>query len=363
MKSCYKYKKCQFIIKQKQQQIITDFRRMRENWKKEDLIGKLPVLIFAAAILSITGVSLIREYGTDYFLCEREINKEDAIKWMEAVKRGDERRSILLAEKLVSDDMPVLPDSDYLRLMTEMHLSSLILTEPFNKFDYLRWKDAFELKSIIDTQIDTTQNCKSPLLKIFDAVMTKVTYRDSNKDASPPLLSSDIWNRGYGDSSEICRLLCGLVWQAGYSVQIVSFFDVSGNPVHRLCEFRKDNEVAVADPRFNKIWHGFSIKYLMGNPIRRGESDIWPESLITSIKHRLYELPAEFQDYRVLNQKLVVQLEKFDIKDMPRFGEDPRKRIESYIKYFPEGNISNIITYWRYPFLLISEDYRLEVEF
>lgn len=52
---------------------------------------------------------------------------------------------------------------------------------------------------------------------------------------------------------------------------------------------------------------------------------------------------TEFQDYRVLNQKLAMQLEKFDIKDIPRFGEDPRKRIENYIKYFPEGNISNLL--------------------
>lgn len=309
----------------------------------------LPVIILCVVVISVFSVSLIREnYQKLFSICEVKSTDKDAIKWMEAIKDNNEAKSILYASRICGGcEMKELPDSDYLKVLGDLKISTLLLNAPFSRYDYLRWKDAFCMKEFIENINDGKSD---KVEEIFSALMRKIEYRQTPEGSPQALTIAEIIGRGYGNAHEMIRVISECAYQVGYDVQTVSFFDDSRNLVHVICEIRGKGKSMVADARFRKLWEDTTFAKLAANP--SGLSGLWPENIVKAMKNHIYGVPSEFQDYKVYNQALAENLKRMNNRNIPVFGADPKKRINTYLKYFPAGyNI--MITYWRYPFFVL----------
>lgn len=309
----------------------------------------LPAVIFCIVILSVVSVSLIRgNYQKLFPAADYEPGKRDALKWMESVKENDQDKAILYATRICGGcEMKKIPDSDYLKVLGDLKISTLLLNAPFNRYDFLRWKDAFCIREFIGEAISGNSD---EIGVIFSTVMRKIQYRQTPPSSPQALTLTEIIERGYGNSQEITRVVGECAYQAGYDVQTVLLIDDSKNLVHVICEIRGKGKSAVVDARFKKLWENTTFAKFAENP--SAVSDLWPENIVKAMKTHIYGVPSEFQDYKVYNQELAANLKRTGSGDIPVFGSDPRKRIETYLKYFTPGD--NIrITYWRYPFLAL----------
>ncbi|MFA6567218.1 MAG: hypothetical protein WCS96_03325 [Victivallales bacterium] len=269
-------------------------------------------------------------------------------KWMEAIKGNNQGKAILYASRICGGcEMKDLPDSDYLKVLSDLRISTLLLDTPFSRYDFLRWKDAFCIKKFIGEAADGKSG---EIEGIFSALMRNIEYRQTREGSFQALTLSEIIGRGYGNTGEMTRVLSECAYQTGYDVQTVSLFDDSGNLVHMICEIRGKGKSTVVDVRFGKLWENTTFAELAENP--SGVSGLWPENTVKAMKNHIYGVPSEFQDYKVYNQALAENLKRGGVKDVPVFGADPRERIEAYLKYFAPGD--NVrITYWRYPFFAL----------
>lgn len=244
--------------------------------------------------------------------------------------------------------MKGLPDPDYLKVVSDLRISTLLLNAPFSRYDFLRWKDAFCIKKFIGGMADEKSD---EMEGIFSAIVGNIEYRPQQEGSPQALTLAEIIGRGYGNNHEMIRVLSECAYQSGYDVQTVSLFDDSGNLVHLMCEIRGKGKTMVADARFRKLWKNTTFAKIEENPAV--VSGLWPENTIKAMKNHIYGVPSEFQDYKVYNQKLSENLRRAGGGDIPLFGADPRKRIETYLKYFAPGK-NIMITYWRYPFFVLT---------
>lgn len=243
--------------------------------------------------------------------------------------------------------MKGLPDSDYLKVVSDLRISTLLLNAPFSRYDFLRWKDAFCIKKFIGAIPEKSDEMEG----IFSAITGNIEYRQQQGVSPQELTLSEIISRGYGNTHEMIRVLSECAYQAGYDVQTVSLFDDSGNIAHVICEIRGKGKTMVADARFRKLWKNTTFTKIVESPAV--VSGVWPENIVQSMKNHSYGVPSEFQDYKVYNQVLSENIKREGIKDVPIFGADPRKRIEAYLKYF-RAEMNFKITYWRYPFFVLT---------
>ena len=306
----------------------------------------VPAIILCAVIISVFSVSLIRENSLKLFPPHNfELVNKDMVKWMEAVRENNQTKAILYASRICGGcEMKTLPDYDYMKMLGDLKISTLLLNAPFSRYDFLRWKDAFCIKEFIGGVIDEKSG---DIEGIFSAIIRSIEYRQTPEGSPQALTMSEIILRGYGNTHEKLRILCECARQAGYEVQAVSLFDDSGNLVHAVCEIRGRGKVMVADARYGKLWENTTFAKLAENPSY--VSGLWPENTVKAMKNHVYGVPAEFQDYKIYNQSLAANLKRGGIGDVPLFGADPRKRIESYLKFLAPGE-NDMITYWRYPF-------------
>ncbi len=305
-----------------------------------------PVLILCAVIIAVAGVSYISQNRDRLFPQKpQEVLKDDVTRWIEAVEKGEVKKAETYATRICGGcEMKDIPDIDYLRLAEEMKFSTLLYNQPFVKYDFARWKDACAVRNLINDK----KNGKG-LQDNIRAVMDKIECRPTQEGKPQALTILEILGRGYGNTHEISRVLCEVAYQSGYDVTTVSIYDESKNLIHVVCEIRRGDQSFVIDSRFKKIWEGMTFAKLAGDP--KLTAGIWPEKIEKSTKFHVYCLPAEFQDYKVYNQKLYGNASA-RVADIPRFGEDPRKRIEKYLQYF-DPKEKPLITYWRYPFIAL----------
>lgn len=323
----------------------------------------IPAIILCVVIISVFSVSLVRENYLKLFPVGRiDPSGKDAFKWMEAIRENNQAKAILYASRICGGcEMKELPDSDYLKVVADLRISTLLLNAPFSRYDFLRWKDAFCVKEFLGGVKGKSDDIES----MFSALMDKIEYRQTPEGSPQALTMTEIIGRGYGNSHEITRVMSECAYQSGYYVQTISLFDDSGNLVHVICEIRGNGKSAVADARYRKIWNNTTFAKFAENPA--GVSGLWPEKLVNAMKNHIYGLPAEFQDYKVHNQLLADNLKLTGMKDIPVFGADPRKRIVSYLNHFAPVDKS-VVTYWRYPFyVLLSQpdfpgDWRLNYD-
>ena len=324
----------------------------------------IPAVILCVVIVSAFSASLIREnhqklFPTDNF---RPGNK-DTFKWMEAIRENNQAKAILYASRICGGcEMKGLPDPDYLKVVSDLKISTLLLNAPFGRHDFLRWKDAFCIKKFLG---DMPDEKSGEIEGIFSALTRNIEYRQTREGFPQALTLAEIIGRGYGNTHEMTRVLSECAYQGGYEVQTISLFDDSGNLVHVVCEIRGKGKSMLADARFRKLWGNTTFAKFAENP--SAVSGLWPENMVKAMKNHIYGVPSEFQDYKVYNQALAENLKRGGGKDVPVFGADPRKRIEAYLKYFAPGD-NVMITYWRYPFFtLMSQpdfpnDWRINYE-
>lgn len=318
----------------------------------------IPAIILCVVIISVFSVSLVRENFHMFFPVGRiESADKDVFKWIEAIRDNKQDKAILYASRICGGcDMKKLPDSDYLKVVAELRISTLLLNAPFSRYDFLRWKDAFYVREFIK---GIPEGKSDEIEGIFSALMRKIEYRQTPESSPQALTMTEIIGRGYGNSHEITRVISECAYQSGYDVQTISLFDDSGNLLHVICEIRGKGKSVVADARFRKLWDNTTFAKFSENPVC--VSGLWPENLVKAMKNHIYGLPAEFQDYKVYNQLLAENLKRGRMKDIPVFGADPRTRILSYLKYFVPGD-KYVVTYWRYPFytLLSQPDFPVD---
>jgi hypothetical protein len=326
--------------------------------------SNIPAIILCVVIISTLSVSLIREnYQKLFPVANFESGNKDTFMWVEAIRENNQNKAILYASRISGGcEMKDLPDSDYLKLVSDLRISTLLLNSPFGRYDYLRWKDAFCIKKFVK---DATDEKSEEIEGIFSALMRNIEYRQTPEGSSQALTMAEIIGRGYGNTHEMIRIFSECAYQSGYDVQTVTLFDDSGKIVHLVCEIRGKGKAMVADARFGKLWKNTTFAKLAENP--SGVSGLWPENMVQALKNHIYGIPSEFQDYKIYNQALSGNLKRGGIGDVPIFGADPRKRIEAYLKY-SESEDNSGITYWRYPFyVLMSQpdfpnDWRLNYE-
>jgi hypothetical protein len=324
----------------------------------------VPVIILSAVVISVFSVSFIRENYQKLFPAGNfEPSDKDVFRWIQAVEEDNQTKAVLYATRICGGcEMKELPDSDYLQVVSDLKISTLILNAPFSRYDFLRWKDAFRIKRFIG---EITDGKSAGIEGIFSRLLDKIEYRKTPEGASQALTLTQIIDRGYGNTHEMARLLCECAYQAGYEVQTVSLFDDSRNLVHVVCEIRGNDESIVADARFKKLWGNMTFAKIAENP--SALSGIWPDNIVKSMKNHIYGVPSEFQDYKACNQAFAENIKRRGINDVPVFGADPRKRIQAYLKYFAPGNHVRI-TYWRYPFFVLMsqpdfpKDWKLDYE-
>ncbi|HBC87000.1 MAG TPA: hypothetical protein DCZ94_08610 [Lentisphaeria bacterium] len=306
-----------------------------------------PALILCAVIIAVTGVSYIRQKQEKIFPQQApKGSRDDAARWCESVEKGEMKKAETYAARICGGcDMKQIPDVDYLRLAEEMKFSTLLFNQPFGKYDFYRWKDAC---AVLDLVWD--KKTRRELQNMVQGVIDKLECRPTPEGKPQSLTISEILQRGYGNTHEITRVLCEAAYQSGYDVMAVSIFDESKNLIHVVCEIRGKDKSLVVDTRFKKIWDNMTFAKLAEEP--KLTSGTWPENIAKSVKFHIYNLPAEFQDYKVYNQNLQQALSTRKIDGIPRFGEDPRTRIEKYLKYFGPDQ-KPLVTYWRYPFIAL----------
>ena len=335
-----------------------------EKGKNKRLIpGNLIALaIFSSVILGIFFVSYIRKNQLSTFPVEGYIpQQDDANSWVDALQAGNEELAILYASKIVPDDKPTLPAPDYMHLLQNNKLTLPVFTSPFNHFDYLRWRDAYDIKKIVDT---ASKKNKEPILYLFQQLLTKkkpTLTKDSislyemfqielGESKDKPFTSIiDIWQKGYASIDELFRLFSAMAYQLNYDVVIVSMYNSSFKLLHILCEIRKNNKSFICDPINNKLWKNMTVEKLIKE--RKNETnDKGIEELLKKVEYLVYNLPAEAMDYKLFDLQLQKKLRSLNVPGIPNFGHSPRKRMDRYIKLYGKKSQKSRFSYWNFPF-------------
>ena len=309
-------------------------------------------LVVSAVILGIVGISYIRSNPDSLFpVAKPEISKKNATKWYNAVVNGNEKDAILYAATIIPDDVPVLPNPDFIQLLSNNSFGTLIITSPFNHFDYLRWKDAYEIRRIVRSYEEHDE----PLPEIFKDVLTKkkkVSDREGQFKDKPYTSIIDIWKDGYTSLDEWMRLFSAISYQSGYEVQVVSFYDETWKLQHMVCEIRKKGKSYLADFIHGRIWNDITVAQLAvnSNPVKT----VWPENVLSSINRRVYRLPAEAMDFKLYNMQLSDKLTELGLVDRPRFGKNPQVRIDKYIEKYSNKSEKSPYLYWNFPFISLK---------
>ena len=329
-----------------------------DNWQTS-YAGIITLTILATAILGIIFVSFIRDKSEDFFPSKRpKATKHQALQWLEAVKNNQKQEALLIAKKIIPDDDPQMPNPDYLQLLFSLKLGTLILTSPFNDFDFMRWRDAYTVQQIVNAPDIMSEKENFQLEALFRKMQKKIKLISNPiKNYIPSVSISGIWEKKAASTRELCRLFAAIAKQAGYDVQIVALYNKNHILVHLFCEIRKNNRSFVADPRFGFFAADASVALFAGESASLPK--VWPKKLAAGLKNRVYKLPAEAVDYKLTNQKLFAKLNVIANKPIPLFGQDPQEEIDAFIRKYQNKTQNTAFTYWTFPFnsLMFSPDF------
>jgi hypothetical protein len=291
----------------------------------------------AAVLAGALGVSLVRDCGSGWLAREEAATPADARAWLEAVRAGHEREAELLAVRLVPKVRPRLPDPDYLEWFASFGMGSRFLTEPFDGAGFRRWRDALLAEEILVRAAPPTPE------SVLAAILAQVKV---TKDVPVPGPADNqaAWAARVGNPWDLLRLYALALTTAGCQVQVVAVHNAEGGIIHQLCEVRSGDRVWVADPARGQCREGRDVAGWLAS----GEAGPLPSGLREQARFISFHLPAEPVDYRPGQQRLAEALSALLGKDAPRFGDDPRARIEAWRRHAPPPAQSHF-TYWRYP--------------
>ena len=326
---------------------------MRLLAKRISSLG-LPGILVAVLASGIIAVSVVRDSVPRLFLRNQE--KPDAplvSRWIAAIEKGDMKEALLLAEKIAFPVRTEVPDSDYMQTVLDSNLSTSTITESFNKYDFMRWDDALEVQKTFKVPDQVSHEAIPG--NILEKLKSMVQLDPEGQENPAPSLSlKAILTRGHGDAEEIRRLFCEAAYQNGFETMAVNAYLPDRSICERFCEIRKDGKVWTVLPHRNMVIEGRSVRDL-----QRGSKELaklLPDKSSLETMTLIYALPAEFQDYRTVNQRLAPLCGEFS--GSPIFGEAPRSRIDKFLLHYKDTGPPGIFTYWNYPFsvLLAEED-------
>lgn len=288
----------------------------------KNLIGQYIFTLFLILLCSILLTSFVREHGKDYFLArdtyrpEKNDLRKNAGRWLCAVETGNERKAIAAAKALVpSSDIPELPELSFLKAVRVVEMGSKVLTDDFNKKDFLYWRDCLRMMQLAEKL--KAENKNTPVL-IFEFVKNYVPKETGSED----ILVSGILHKKEMAEADRLRLFSALAKQAGYESKIIAAPQGAGETVF-LCELRKNNDTTVSADFRNGILYDKPLQELLHSPPSALAGKLVKEKLI-------YIQPSELFDFRLANQKLAGILAESGLKNIPVFGENPEAVINSY---------------------------------
>lgn len=322
-----------------------------DNLRRESLIPNLILLSIIVVLIGVVAISFIRSNSNRLFPSIMISSEKDIDDWSIAVKNNNQIRAILLAKKIVSDAVPKLPQGDYIQLFLDLNISTLIVTSPFNKFDFFRWRDAFLIDSIVNPLVENnnTPDDQEVIINLFNNMMNRIIINKSVLlDYKSALTLHDIWNKKTASRDELCRLFAAIGLEDGYDVAIISIFSKERQLLHKYCELRKNQRLLIADPQFNFIYEVKNPKTTSTNIKEIPQQ--WPADIANCAFRKFYEYPAEFADYKTINTKLYNTLKKSSTNAIPLFGQSPSRKIDQYIEKYSNKKENTSFSYWTFPF-------------
>jgi hypothetical protein len=247
----------------------------------------------------------------------QEANEE---KWLKELLQGNQTGAIALAKAIVHNryqnaDIPKWQK----QLFKSRGIHPKFLSDNFNKWDFQLWEHALFFKQLADKIV---KDKKEPIQALVAAVHSTLKPHEGHKDDI--ILPFFIWKRGYGVCDRQSWVLAELAYQLGYETRIIWLMNPeTGISPHTICEIRKKDFSAIADP-LNNIYipnctiESFAVNRVLLQQIW-GDKPLWIKSLATA--HLMINSYA--QDYCPRNQILYQALYKKLGKACPRFGADP----------------------------------------
>jgi len=322
-----------------------------DNLRRESLIPNLILLSIIVVLIGVVAISFIRSNSNRLFPAVMISSQNDIDDWSIAVKNNNQTRAILLAKKIVSDTVPKLPQGDYIQLFLDLNISTLIVTSPFNKFDFFRWHDAFLIDSIVNSLVENrnAHSEQEAILNLFNNMMNRIKIdKNISPDYKSALTLHDIWDKKTASRDELCRLFAALGMQADYDVAIISIYSKERQLLHKYCELRKKQRLLIADPQFNFISEMKNNQTTSTNI--KNIPKQWPADIANCAFRKFYAYPAEFADYKTINTKLYNKLKKMSKNAIPIFGQSPSLEIDQYIEKYSNKKGNTPFSYWTFPF-------------
>jgi hypothetical protein len=304
------------------------------------------VLTVTISAISISGAGLysfIKKISTKTDTCQATLPKNKEIElWAENVKKGHLRKSLEFAEKIISPHkLPEIPEYGYLAALRMTGFNSRALTAPFNKMDFLYWRELFEIKAILN---GISKKEAPEIEKIFEYTTEKIKPAKKNLDIMP-FSVTEIFRQGKGARDSRLRFLCALSAQAEYSPAVILLLKKTGRPFHAFCELRKNDEIYFADPQYGVLLKNVTMSELMRNPLKYFPE--WPVAFAKAVKRKkVYCLPVEFPAMRKRNSLLAMALKNSNVKGLPDMMEFPEKIFGEKIKDYHLRASEYIFGYW-----------------
>ncbi|GEM_PF-1706952 len=319
--------------------------QMDSNLKS--LLGSLCMLLAVATAILLIQTAITGRNNSSY------PTYEEVRKWNSAVSRGDMNAAISSAGVLLKKSRCFQGhiDTDYIKLAQDVHLNPEYFRSGPDALDYLLWESSFFIKNLLEFQFGMTHPSAEELLKLLrkEVKIRPSASGDIRKQIPVP---AEVWRRGYGNIQEVTRLFSEMALQEDYEVQGIMIINEKGEAIHILCELRKNGRIDTVDIRFDKIWKGKAYEEVLKD--RNSRVNLWPAEIESCSSRFMYAIPAEPQDYRNTNQYLRKFSVSMDFKCNFRLGDDPRERIENYLRYFPVDVDASRFTYWRYPLRVMA---------
>lgn len=278
---------------------------------------------------------------------------EHARKWLQAVRDGDTLAAIHAAEATLADDhRPTTPPKPYPQLFENEGVSAQFLTAPFNHLDYNSWREALLLR---DLARQLAADAADPVTAIVHGVSDRI--RDFEKNDQPYIDTPwRIWQRGWGLCDRQAWLAAEMLHQLGYETQVVYLRrDGTTDSPHTIAEIRRNHRVWTADPFRRICLPDCSVAQLARDPERL--KTIWPDrpDWHAALRHAILYTPSPAPDYCPRNQRLRQQLAPHLGERMPRFGRDPRRRLDAYHALRnSHGNAAFPMSFWHVPIRVLG---------
>lgn len=324
---------------------------MTENHKNHS--GKTTeaaFLLFAVVFIAVAGVSFIRMYGMKHFLSTPaltlDVNRNAADLFLKNLKAGDAERSILYAKSLASDTLSEAPRGDYMIFAQDLGVENSFLTDPFNKTDFLYWKDLLAVKDIADSI--AVEKDKSVPEGIFSFLKSKIKIDD--KAQVQVKIAEILKGESPVSGLDAVRAAAALLRQKGFTPYLLIFPGLTWKKIPPLMEVWKDGKLQGT----GIVWSG---EYVAGASAENLIKKLFPDEKTDKVHClQITELPA----LRIFNTKLGDALIASGISGVPLLSFDPNADITAYPK---SDNLA--INYWNdsaklFPLLPECEKYRLK---